>query len=241
MMFLLLLLITTIQSFQILPYLKQPYLNSNLLLKYKSTMQTVKSYSDINLKTIHNKSQIFKIESTKSFIFNDEIISQIYPFETSIKQSKFIEISYKDSKRNNITFEWIKFSKCIPNNSKNRATYRQSWSIDLGSGITFRLDFSSFLGGIGPTFKNENNLDFGIGGSIVCEVEPGHNLQFAIFIESFDIENVKFREVKFSKLRLKKNYEKNTEKGWKKFPKYKLVNKNNIQLACFIDPELQNC
>lgn len=85
MMFLLLLLITTIQSFQILPYLKQPYLNSNLLLKYKSTMQTVKSYSDINLKTIHNKSQIFKIESTKSFIFNDEIISQIYPFETSIK------------------------------------------------------------------------------------------------------------------------------------------------------------
>ena len=202
-------------------------------------MQRVKTYSDINLQTIHNKSKIFQIESTNSFIFNNEILSRINPFETNFKNSKFIEISYLDSIIKNQKIEWIKFSKCIPNHSNNRATYRQSWTISTGSGLNFQLDFSSFLGGFGPSFKIEKNLDFGIGGVIVCEINPDNILQFAILIESFDIENIRYREVKFLKFGLKKKYEKN--KGWLTFPKYKLINKNNVQLACFTDPDVQNC
>ncbi|RCK63027.1 hypothetical protein Cantr_09841 [Candida viswanathii] len=233
------LLLAIITAFKVLPYTKQPYLNTNLLMSYKSTMQTVSTYQDIDLQETHNKSRIFHVESTHSFIFNEQLLSAIYPFQPRPRRPQYIEVSYAHATSRNRHRAWVKFGRCIPNHSHSRATYRQGWSVDVGSGVTFRLDFSSFLGGVGPAFKRENNMDFGVGGVIACEVEPGNTVQFAILVDSFDVENVRFREVKFLKKGLKKVYEKG--KGWMTFPRYRLVNKNNIQLACFTDPNVLNC
>lgn len=222
----------------ILPYVKPTTINTELLLTYKSNMIQVDKYQDINISELDNN-KVIQVISTNSYIFNDQIVDNIFHqlSKTTKSSTKYIEVSYEDAISVSQSQTWARFKNCIPNHSQNRATYKQGWSMDIGSGGNARLDFSNFLGGIGPAFKNELVGSFGIGGSITCEINAGNHLQVAILVKSFAIDKVKQREVKFTKFGLKKS----KKKGWSFFPKFILLDKKSLEIACITNPKFLDC
>lgn len=231
-------IITTVLGLEILPYVKPTTIDTELLLTYKSNMVQVHKYNDIKTSELDNN-KVVQVISTSSYIFSDEIVDNIFNQQSKPAKSstKYIEVSYEDAISVSQSQIWARFKNCIPNHSQNRATYKQGWLIDLGSGGNARLDFSNFLGGIGPAFKNELVGSFGIGGSLTCEINAGNHLQIAVLVKSFTIDKVKQREVKFTKFGLKNS----KKKGWTLFPKFVLFDKKSLEIACITDPKFLDC
>ena len=138
-------IITTVLGLEILPYVKPTTIDTELLLTYKSNMVQVDNYNDIKTSELDNN-KVVQVISTSSYIFSDEIVDNIFDQQSKPAKSstKYIEVSYEDAISVSQSQIWARFKNCIPNHSQNRATYKQGWSIDLGSGGNARLDFSNF-------------------------------------------------------------------------------------------------
>ncbi|KAI5969248.1 hypothetical protein CANMA_001695 [Candida margitis] len=131
---------------------------------------------------------------------------------------------------------WTPLSNCVTNFAGDKATYRQTWSVELDFGLDFRVSYGGYFINFGPSFKSEFILGKGIGGSYSCDVDPGNTLQFAILFTTYTVEGVRYRQLK------RKRIGKGIRFGhWIPIKKYEQIGRSDIHVACFTQPQYLRC
>ena len=187
---------------------------------------------------------IIHIGSTNSIIFNENILN-------NEDMPKYIEISYSNAStslsrqfvnqrailelRDLTSFTWTPLGDCVTNFAGDKATYKQSWSLELDVGFDFRLGISEFFINAAPGVKNEFLVGKGVGGSYSCDLKPGKTLQFVIMYQRYMINGVKHRSVQ------KSTRNKVVYGDWKLFDAYEQIARNEIQIACITNPKYLQC
>ncbi|KAI5963712.1 uncharacterized protein KGF55_002592 [Candida pseudojiufengensis] len=182
---------------------------------------------------------VLHLPSTNSIIFNQNILKPN-------TQPQFIELSYSELNSKeieedttiNLVSQWYPIGDCVTNYAGDKATYRQTWSVEFDFGVDYRLNYGGYFINFGPGYKSNFIWAKGFGGSFGCDLDPGNTLQFAILFTKYEVDGVKYREIKrgsfWNKNRIKFG-------EWKRFNRFETIDKNDIQIACFTDPRNLRC
>ncbi|CAK9436089.1 uncharacterized protein LODBEIA_P06470 [Lodderomyces beijingensis] len=178
------------------------------------------------------------ISSTKSVIFNEHILSKDQP--------AYIEVSYQNWTIQAtpplggtwLSTTWQPISDCVTNYAGDKASYRQTWFLELDIGYDARLSYSGYFINFAPSFKHEFIVGNGLGGSYTCDVNPGNTLQFAVMYNVYLVDNVVFRRVfgggGGGRQRLRFG-------NWSPFAMFEQLRQGEVQLACFTDERFLRC
>lgn len=212
------------------------------LAKLKFNYDTLNSYREIQSLILQPLFVIY-LPFSQSIVFNENILDPS-------KEPQYIELSYQES---NVTqlfadsgspsdavdpsiVHWTPLGDCVTNYAGGKATYRQTWSIELDLGVDFRVSYGGYFINFGPSYKSEFILGKGIGGSYSCDVDSGNTLQFAILFSAYTVEGVKYRHLQ------RKKIGKGVRFGrWIPIAKYEQIGKSDVHVACFTQPQYLRC
>ena len=220
--------------------------NSNLgiihqLSKLDLVHKTINSYKEMQFLQLQPLS-VIHLPFSQSLIFNENILNKS-------EHPLFIELSYEDSTVSKILAEpspnqvvdpsvvhWTPLGDCATNYAGDKATYRQTWSLELDLGLDFRVSYGGYFINFGPSYKTEFILGKGIGGSYSCDVDPGNTLQFAILFSTYTVEGVRYRQLK------RRKFGRGIRFGrWIPIGKYEQIGRSDIHVACFTQPQYLQC
>lgn len=211
------------------------------LSKLDLNHRTISSYRQVQPLLLQPLS-IIHLPFSQSVIFNENIL------DTS-KKPQFIELSYEESSVSEILVDtpspgtvdpsivnWTPLGSCVTNYAGDKATYRQTWSVELDLGLDFRVSYGGYFINFGPSYKTEFIFGKGIGGSYSCDVDPGNTLQFAILFSTYTVEGVRYRYLKRKKIGRGVRFGR-----WIPIAKYEQIGRSDIHVACFTQPQYLRC
>ncbi|KAK6200275.1 uncharacterized protein RJT21DRAFT_121174 [Scheffersomyces amazonensis] len=214
---------------------------SNLVRAYSNpeNIETVETYDDVKVSHL-KKYGMIRILDDNSIIVSETLGQRMlqqdykgsfdpqrqYDEGNDDKKVDYVQIRFKHMKTSRKDNIWANLGGCRENLSSQPANYKQGWSIDSSLGITTSFKFP-LLFGVKLTFGSDVTIGQSISGELSCDVGPHENLMFQIMAQDIVIEGVQIRKLKlgFTELRLH-------AQGWKEVPKFTMVNKNSVQVAC---------